>query len=702
MASGNVCWGIELGAGGLKALKLARDGDDVRVLEFVDLQHKRVLSAPDLDVNEAYRLAISTFVGQYDLSGSQVAISVPGHSAFARFAKLPPVEPKKVKDIVKFEAVQQIPFQLSEVEWDYQTFASPDSPDVEVGIFAMTREKVMERLALWAEAGVTPDIVTLSPVAAYNAVAYDQSFSEKTPGTVILDVGTTSTDLIVAEPGRMWIRTFPIGGHQFTEALVSAFKLSYLKAEKLKREAEASKHARHVFQAMRPVFSDLAQEVQRSIGYYQSLHKDANLTRLIGLGSTFTLPGLRKYLSQQLQMEVVRLERFSRLSLDGPRSGEFAESTPRLATAYGLALQGVGLDTCTANLMPTAVIKESMWRRKVPWFGLAAGLAIIGAGASFYRYFVDKQAAAAAKPAIIEQVKGQITSLGNEWRKVNTPFADFRAANAVRLLDRRDLYAFILDDFGHMMHDARAKALAAGAAEGSSRGLGYLFRKFNTVYIPGDAGSAANPAAPARAPRARRGASGSTVAVQQTGETRPRIGIEITVSTTQEKPIQFVRDTVVEWLRQNADRKDVPYTYDPTRVTVTQTGQEKIPEDAKPAAPPPGGDEGPPGLPPPGGGLDHDRRGGGGGKGGAGLPPMGEGIQPPPMGEGGMMPPLGSPGAGGANLGQLAPLPKPPPIAEPGSTVTTLKVYFEAVLRGDQPADATRTASAATPEGRNP
>src|ERR1043165_3246372 len=42
---------------------------------------------------------------------------------------------------------------------------------------------------------------------------------------LIVDVGTTSTDLIVAEGGRLWIRTFPIGGHQFTEALVTAFNL---------------------------------------------------------------------------------------------------------------------------------------------------------------------------------------------------------------------------------------------------------------------------------------------------------------------------------------------------------------------------------------------------------------------------------------------------------------------------------------------
>jgi len=44
---------------------------------------------------------------------------VPGSSAFARFAKLPPVDPKKVNDIVQFEAVQQIPFPIEEDIWDY-------------------------------------------------------------------------------------------------------------------------------------------------------------------------------------------------------------------------------------------------------------------------------------------------------------------------------------------------------------------------------------------------------------------------------------------------------------------------------------------------------------------------------------------------------------------------------------------------------
>ena len=314
MAASNVCWGIEVGSGAIKAVKLEAEGGRVIVKDFAVIDHPKVLSTPELDQADAMRMAIGTLSNQCDLSKALLAISVPGHQSFARFAKLPPVEPKKVPDIVKFEAVQQIPFPLEEVEWDYQTFVSPDSPDVEVGIFAVTRARILEQLSMVGEFGLTPEIATLGPVAAYNSLAYDLEFTEDTPGTIILDIGTTATDLIIAEAGRVWVRTFPLGGHQFTDALVTSFKLSYSKAERLKREAEQTKHARHVFQAMRPVFTDLVQEVQRSIGYYQSVHAGADLKRLIGMGSTFRLPGLRKYLKQQLHMDVYRIEGFKRVT----------------------------------------------------------------------------------------------------------------------------------------------------------------------------------------------------------------------------------------------------------------------------------------------------------------------------------------------------------------------------------------------------
>ena len=571
MAGSNVCWGLEIGGGALKAIKLEADGGELRVLDFAVVEHPKVLSTPELDQSDAIRVALGQLASQHDLTDARLALSMPGHQSFARFAKLPPVDPKKVPDIVKFEAVQQIPFPLEDVEWDYQTFVSPASPDVEVGIFAITRQRINERLGLLSEVGLSPDYATISPVAAYNALAVDLEFTEDTPGTIILDIGTVATDLIIAESGRVWVRTFPIGGHQFTEALVNTFKTTYGKAEKLKREAEQSKHARHVFQAMRPVFGDLVQEVQRSIGFYTSVHPDADLKRLIGLGNTFRLPGLRKYIKQQLQLDVYRMEQFKKLSVDGPRAGAFQQASLNLATAYGLALQGLDQATLKANLMPVKVLRDSMWRRKVPYFAAAAGLAAAAAGAMFIRPLIDStQFSGADKPGVIDRVvreAGQLKRDAEEAGVTGEVASNLAAARVVSMMDSPDLYGSILADVSGMLE--RADRVAGDGAWPAVEVV-----RLNTEYRPGSGAGGAgmddgfanddrfgSRGAPAPGASARAGADEGNLndADSQAALASDRVRIEMVVRTTASDAQRAIEEGLEAWVRENATRDGVPY-----------------------------------------------------------------------------------------------------------------------------------------------
>jgi len=591
MAASNVCWGIEVGAGGIKALKCRVDGDRVVALDFANIEHPKVLSTPGIDVNDVLRVSLGTLTSQYDLSKATIAISVPGHSSFARFAKLPPVEPKKVPDIVKFEALQQIPFPLEQVEWDFQTFQRPDSPDVEVGIFAITRERVMERLNMLTDVNITPDIVTLSPVAAYNAIAYDLQFVETTPGTIILDIGTTSTDLVVAEAGCVWVRTFPLGGHQFTEALVNQFKLSYPKAEKIKRDVHDSKHARQVFQAMRPIFTDLTQDVQRSIGYYQSLHREAQLQRVIGIGSTFNLPGLRKYLKQQLSLDVYRLEEFKRLDLSElgeERTAALKKDILSMATAYGLALQGLGMTPIKANLMPTSVIREAMWKSKRPLFIAASIAAVVGGGAMFLKPYAMSDAVKSISP---DPVIAQTVSLAGDLKRkateagvVGAAEQDNKAANMMALVERRDTYARVVRDLSEMMADADTKAAGwsgrprAGVEPAKPLGApGFTVDSFETKYLPpsGPGGGADRGGPPPGGP----GGANADAAF-------PRIEVTARLSTHQPDPQDFILQTLRAWLNANKVREGVPYRIDfkEPLYTLQQMGEAASEETAETAS----------------------------------------------------------------------------------------------------------------------
>ncbi len=448
MPSSTDCWGIEVGANAVKAIRLQKAGGSVRITDFDYLPYKKVLTTPDTDMDEAIRLALDQLQTRKQFGKAAVVVSVPGHQAFARFASLPPVEPKKVPEIVKFEAVQQIPFPIDEVEWDYQTFLSEDSPDVEVGIFAITKERVAKWLANFDGVDITVHGLCLSPVAVYNALAHDRDLADSSSGVMLMDIGTSATDLIIADGGRIWMRTIPLGGHHFTEALVRSFKLSYSKAEKLKREAATSKYAKQIFQAMRPIFVDLVSKIQQSMGYYQTLNRDAEIEKMIGLGSTFRLPGLKKFLNQQLNMEVRRLDDFKKLDVEGRNASAFAENAVTMAPAYGLALQGLGMEAVSCNVLPEVIIREQVWKAKQPWTIAAAAICAVSAGVS---YFMTSNQLSGyesnAEPR--NAVQGVISTASDHkrtWNKLSTDDPRKKIGNYQRMLDYRTVWPLLMQD----------------------------------------------------------------------------------------------------------------------------------------------------------------------------------------------------------------------------------------------------------------
>lgn len=397
MASRQPVWGIDVGQCSLKALKLQAAGDKVELLGFDLVEHEQVLSQAEADATEMVRKAISDFAGRNDLKNCRVVVSVPGQQTLTRFTKMPPVEKKKIPDMVHYEASQQIPFDMDEVVWDYQVFTEGDSPEFEVGIFAIRKELIRSYLAQFTDAGVEPTIVQTGPMASYNAARFEVTLPAG-EAIVLLDMGALATDLIVMEGNRIWSRPIPIGGNRFTEALVSAFKIPFKKAEKLKRTAATSKYARQIFQAMRPVFADLVSEVQRSIGFYTSTHRDANVTRVIGMGNAFNLPGLQKFLQQNLQVDVDRLSGFKKL-IEGPieKQAEFKENLMSLSVCYGLALQGLEMAAVESNLLPMEVRRTLLWQKKRPWFIGAAACLALGAGSI---WLSNSQAAAQIETAL--------------------------------------------------------------------------------------------------------------------------------------------------------------------------------------------------------------------------------------------------------------------------------------------------------------
>ncbi len=428
MATTKTVWGIDVGQCALKALKLQLREGKLRALSFDVIEHGKVLSQPDADEQALIRSALSKFLSRNSIKGNTLVISVPGQASFTRFIKLPPVEMRKIPEIVRYEARQQIPFDLEDVVWDYQTISPPSAGprEVEVGIFAMKRDIVADYVSDFLTMKIEPDIVQMAPVALYNFLRYDMQPSGG--ATVLLDVGAENTNLVIAEGERVWIRNVPLGGNNFTQALCKEFKLQFSKAENLKRHAAESKHARQVFQAMRPVFGDLLTEIQRSIGYYTSLHRDSRIERVAALGNAFRLPGLTKFLSQNLGVDVVKVEGFETLAdAEALSAPLFRENVLSFGVAFGLALQGLGVAQISTSLLPPEILSTKIMKQKRPFF-VAAGAALLAAVGAFAYDQIATSGELAGRQGEVQRLSSDIRNLQKQNAEHQGKFDEQKSA----------------------------------------------------------------------------------------------------------------------------------------------------------------------------------------------------------------------------------------------------------------------------------
>ncbi len=395
-AKSSAVWAIDIGNNSLKALHLSAEGDTVEVIGFDHIQHEKIVTGAGVraaERDELVALTFRQFVEQNTLGKDDVIISVPSQNSFARFVNLPPVEEKRIPEIVRFEAVQQIPFDINDVQWDWQLMTEADSTEKRVGIFAIKNEVVNSALEHFSRENIQVGYVQMAPMALYNYVLYDRTdlVDSDDEATVVLNVGAENTDLVICTGSTVWQRCILIGGNAFTRAIADTFKLNFEKAEKLKRTAPMSKYARQIFQAMRPVFTDLATEVQRSLGFYRTSNPNIKLKKIIALGGGTKMRGLLKYLQQTVEIPVERPDSFKKLVISSDVSvAKFHENVSDFGIVYGLGLQGLDLGRIESNLLPRGIARSMAWASKARYFTLAAGLILLVSVLAFARALFDK------------------------------------------------------------------------------------------------------------------------------------------------------------------------------------------------------------------------------------------------------------------------------------------------------------------------
>ncbi len=196
------------------------------------------------------KLVLSEVVQNRKLKGTKVYYAVSSQSVFTRFVKLPSVGEEQVDQIVGFEAQQNVPYPINEVVWDYQLVDSGDSSQVEVVIVAVKADLLDDINDSVEQAGLKTTLVDVALMALYNAFRYN--YSDVQTGSLVIDIGSRTTNLIFIEPNKVFSRSIPNGGSTITQQIAKEFSEPFQQAEERKEARRLRQPGRGLRRAGRP------------------------------------------------------------------------------------------------------------------------------------------------------------------------------------------------------------------------------------------------------------------------------------------------------------------------------------------------------------------------------------------------------------------------------------------------------------------
>jgi type IV pilus assembly protein PilM len=422
MLTPSVAWGIDIGESTVKAVKVRRTKAGSEIVAFDSIE-RNPPSEESGDKDYQLREALTALAERNRFGSTPIVVSIP-EPAFSRFIPLPPVDKKRIPQVVQYEARQQIPFPIEEVVWDYQPVrdASEFGGENEVAIFSLRSQFVYSLLQNLRLCNIHPVAVLPVPLALYNFLTFDRDIAK---GTIVVDMGAGSTDILICDPENFRVRNITVSGNGITRALAERLKISREEAEALKRECDDPQQAQRLFKLIQPTLNDLVGQVQRTIGFFKSQIHNVRIEQALLLGSTFRLPGVAEYFVKQLDCDLMSSQTLDRITLAGDvDSGQLKPLLPSLAVALGLGLEGIGLGRVQVNLMPSELLRSQEIEKKKPSaIAAAACLAVMLVANLLSLHFEDERISAGIEKKDEIELK---------TRELNKDEQDYKKAVAAR------------------------------------------------------------------------------------------------------------------------------------------------------------------------------------------------------------------------------------------------------------------------------
>jgi type IV pilus assembly protein PilM len=344
--------GLDIGSSAVKAVELKPAGKSYKVTGFGTeaLPPDSIVDGAIIDGAAVAAAIRRLFEGRSaNIRTKEVAASLSGNAVIVKKISLPIMSDAELAESIYWEAEQYIPFDIQDVNLDYQILDRGDAASgkgtMDVLLVAAKKEKIADYTGVIAQAGRSAVVVDVDAFALQNAFEVNYGIDPNAV-VVLLNAGASATNINILQGDQsVFTRDISIGGNAYTEALQRELNLPFEAADALKRgivvDGVTYDDARPV---LRAVSENVMLEIQKTFDFFKATASSDKIDRIMLSGGASRAEAFIEMLSERFEAPVEAFDPFRKIAFDAKKfkTESAADIAPTVAVAVGLALRRVG------------------------------------------------------------------------------------------------------------------------------------------------------------------------------------------------------------------------------------------------------------------------------------------------------------------------------------------------------------------------
>lgn len=342
----DVLIGLDIGSSCLKVaqVNMARDPYELVLFGTVPLR-RDVITEGAITDRAALVAAVHELLAKIKVSRAEVVIGLSGHSSvIIKRITLPQMSAADLALSIKFEAEQYIPFDINDVNIDFQILgpSEHEAGQMDVILVAVKKSLINDYTSILEEAGLSPAVVDVDAFALSNVFEANYDLQDYR-NVALINIGSSKTNIVIVHRGiPVFTRDSSTGTNFHTEALERMLKVSRDDAERLKRgESVSGVSVEAAEEVITSASDEIYAEIYRSFEYFRSSVSDEGMQRILLCGGAALIKGFPEMMAERLGVDVEVFDPLKRIRAS-ERASEVSSLAPLAAVAVGLAMRRIG------------------------------------------------------------------------------------------------------------------------------------------------------------------------------------------------------------------------------------------------------------------------------------------------------------------------------------------------------------------------